>query len=104
MGGIKGIFKCLQMVLALRNNKYIICENAPDQLAGGTWNDAGGNVVCDCPADLDGDGAVGGADLTIILSDWGCIGNDCVGDLDGNGEVNGADLTIILSAWGDCED
>ena len=55
-----------------------------------------------CPADLNGDGAVDGADLTIVLSDWGCAGADCVGDLDGSGEVDGADLTIILSAWGNC--
>ena len=88
----------------------VACENLPDQVVG-DYNDTGENCISvsctrcdDCPADLDGDGAVGGADLTIILSDWGCIGNDCVGDLDGNGEVNGADLTIILSAWGDCED
>ena len=28
---------------------------------------------------------------------------DCLADIDGNGLVNGADLTIILSNWGVCE-
>jgi hypothetical protein len=51
------------------------------------------------PADLNSDGVVNGADLTILLSMWGpCRG--CLADLDGNGFVDGADLTILLSAWG----
>ena len=46
--------------------------------------------------DLDGDGVVGGADLTILLGEWGSC---CVGDLNGDGIVDGADLTILLSCW-----
>lgn len=49
-------------------------------------------------ADLDGDGQVCGADLTILLGNWGTC---CTGDLDGDGTVSGADLTILLAAW-DC--
>ncbi len=49
------------------------------------------------PADLDGDGAVGGADLAILLSAWGGPGP---ADLDGDGVVGGADLAILLGAWG----
>ncbi len=52
-----------------------------------------------CPADLDGDGAVGGADLAIMLGAWGGGG---AADLDGSGSVNGADLAIMLGAWGGC--
>lgn len=48
------------------------------------------------PCDLDGDGVIGGADLTILLGEWGSC---CTGDLDGNGLVDGADLTILLSCW-----
>ena len=66
--------------------------------------DGGGNTICDCPADLDGDGEVGGSDLAQLLANWGCSDEDCVADLDGNGTVNGADLAVILSAWGDCQD
>jgi len=54
-----------------------------------------------CPADLDGDGGVGGADLAAMLGQWGfCPG--CSGDLDGSGAVDGADLAALLAAWGAC--
>jgi hypothetical protein len=49
------------------------------------------------PADLDGDGTVGGADLGILLANWGQGG---LGDLDGDGTVGGGDLGILLAAWG----
>ncbi len=83
-----------------------VCENTPGNLAGGEYVDSGGNTICapPCPTDLDGDGTVDGADLTLVLADWGCSGSDCIGDFDGSGVVNGADLTIFLSAWGDCLD
>lgn len=52
-----------------------------------------------CPADLDGSGTVNGADLSLLLGNWGNAGT---GDLDGNGTVNGADLALLLGAWGAC--
>ena len=57
-----------------------------------------------CPADLTGDGAVGGADLGVLLSEWGDCPDpdDCPADLTGNGSVAGADLGVLLSEWGDC--
>ena len=52
-----------------------------------------------CPADLDGNGSVNGADLGLLLSAWG---SDTY-DVDGNGDgVNGSDLGIMLGAWGGC--
>lgn len=48
------------------------------------------------PSDLNGDGAVDGADLATLLSNWG---NSGVGDIDGSGSVDGADLAALLSAW-----
>ena len=64
------------------------------------------NETCDndddCPADLNGDGEVGGADLTIILSNWGCVDQGCEGDLTGDDLIDGADLTVVLSNWGLC--
>jgi hypothetical protein len=51
-----------------------------------------------CPADLNGDGKVDAADLTILLSSWGGGG----ADLNGDGVTDAADLTILLSAWGGC--
>ena len=55
---------------------------------------------CDCPADLNGDGLVGGPDLSIMLSGWG---SDGVADLDGDGIVAGEDLARLLSSWGICD-
>jgi hypothetical protein len=48
------------------------------------------------PGDLNGDGVVDGADLGLLLSNWGGSG---VGDLTGDGLVDGADLGLLLSAW-----
>jgi plastocyanin len=48
------------------------------------------------PADLNGDGAVNGDDLGIMLGAWGTPGP---GDLNADGTVNGDDLGILLGAW-----
>lgn len=50
----------------------------------------------DDPADLDGDGNVDGADLAVLLGQWGSAGN---ADFDGSGAVDGADLAFLLGAW-----
>jgi alpha-tubulin suppressor-like RCC1 family protein len=52
-----------------------------------------------CPSDLNGDGRVSGADLTVLLSFWGFPGQ---GDLDGNGTVGGSDIGILFGDWGPC--
>ena len=54
--------------------------------------------------DFDGDGVVGGADLSIMLGGWGVCSDptDCIADLTGDGLVNGADLSLLLGAWGLC--
>jgi hypothetical protein len=58
----------------------------------------------DCPADLNGDQAVGAADLATLLSSWGgCSG--CSADIapaSGNNSVDVADLASLLAAWGNC--
>lgn len=53
-----------------------------------------------CPADLNGDGVVNGADLGIMLGAWGTAGG--AADVDGSGTVDGADLGTLLGNWGDC--
>jgi hypothetical protein len=54
-----------------------------------------------CPADLDGDDLVGGADLAALLADWGASGASS--DLNGDGVVDGADLAALLASWGGCQ-
>ncbi|MEC9373093.1 MAG: PQQ-dependent sugar dehydrogenase, partial [Planctomycetota bacterium] len=52
-----------------------------------------------CAADIDGDGAVGAADLAALLGGWGQPGP---ADLDGDGTVTASDLGGLLGAWGPC--
>ena len=52
-----------------------------------------------CLGDLDRNRQVNGADLGILLGQWGQTGS---GDLDGNGIVGGADLGLLLGVWGAC--
>lgn len=53
-----------------------------------------------CPADLDGDGAVGSSDLAILLGSWGMSGG--AADLDEDGVVGSGDLALMLGTWGGC--
>jgi hypothetical protein len=54
-------------------------------------------VLIFADADLDDDLFVGGADLGLLLSQWGGAGT---ADLNCDGIVNGADLGILLGQWG----
>ena len=54
---------------------------------------------CGLPADLNSDRRVNGADLAILLNEWGPCEVSCVADLDGDGVVGGSDLTRLLSQW-----
>jgi len=49
------------------------------------------------PADLNGDGVVNAADLSILLGGWGQPGPT---DIDGDGTTNAADLSVLLGSWG----
>jgi len=48
------------------------------------------------PADLNHDGVVDGADLGILLAQWG---SDGTADLDGSGTVDATDMDLLLAAW-----
>jgi len=56
-------------------------------------------VLPECAnADINCDGLVNGADLALVLGNWGeCA--DCPEDLNDDGVVNGADLAIVLGGW-----
>jgi hypothetical protein len=62
--------------------------------------------ICEGPtcrdADLFRDFNVNGADLGILLSQWGPNTALTVSDINEDGFVNGADLGILLSFWGAC--
>lgn len=48
--------------------------------------------------DLNGDGAIDGADLGILLTQWGFVHSSA--DLNGDGVVDGADLGRLITFWG----
>ena len=55
-----------------------------------------------CPADVDGDGEVSGADISMILLSFGPCGSPCPEDLDQDGFITSADLAMVFMQWGDC--
>jgi len=84
------------------------------QIRAGELDDANANnipdcceqgVACNCPADIDGSGAVNAIDLAIVIGYWGTDGGRQYpqADIDGSGEIDGADLATLLGSWGACE-
>ena len=55
-----------------------------------------------CPGDFDHDAAIGGADIGLLMSNWGPCGSACLYDLNNDGKVSGGDLGLLLSGWGPC--
>lgn len=56
-----------------------------------------------CFADIDGNGAVGPNDLTMLMNSWGpCPGDPCKSDLDESGAVGIFDMLLLLANWGSC--
>jgi len=79
------------------------------QILAGQLADINGNGVpdiCEGPtchdADLFRNGVVNGADLGILLSEWGPAPSGTVSDINRDGQVNGADLGYLLNSWGSC--
>ena len=62
-------------------------------------------ILSGVPADLNGDGIVGPADLAQLLAQWGAcpIKGECIADIapqpEGDGAVGPADLAELLSSW-----
>ncbi|MHC5113661.1 MAG: hypothetical protein ACYTGP_04445 [Planctomycetota bacterium] len=58
-------------------------------------------VIVECPADLNGNGAVDFADILEIIAAWGpCAG--CAEDLDASGDVGFGDILVVIANWGLC--
>ncbi len=79
----------------------------PDEcdIADGTSTDGNNNGIpdeCECLGDLNSDGLVDLADLSIMLSHYGQAGGMAYadGDLDGDGDVDLADLSMLLAHYG----
>ena len=79
------------------------------QILTGQLDDLNSNGIpdiCEGPTcrdvDLFRDFNVNGADLGILLSQWGPNTALTVSDINKDGSVNGADLGLLLSFWGAC--
>jgi hypothetical protein len=79
------------------------------QILSGQLADANGNGIpdiCEGPtcrdADLFRDGTVNGADLGILLAQWGVANANTVSDINHDGRVDGSDLGTLLAFWGPC--
>ena len=82
-----------------------VCGNFPDPISG-DYIDLGKNLFCTgCPGDLNNNGIVDGADISVMLGFWGFsgVGIPVPADLDNDGVVSGGDLAILLSSWGKCD-
>jgi hypothetical protein len=58
--------------------------------------------TCQCIADLFIDYQVNGADLGVLLSQWGSATANTVSDMNHDRKVDGADLGYLLASWGPC--
>jgi hypothetical protein len=73
-----------------------------NQLDTGAPQSGSAYIVELCPADLNADHQVDGADLGILLAFWGPVTVFPAADITGDGIVDGADLGARLAAWGPC--
>ena len=80
-------------------------ESDLEEIFNGAPDVDGDGIPDDCPppcvGDVNGDGAVSGADLGLMIAAWGACGG-CPEDLNGDGTVNGADLGLMIAGWGAC--
>jgi hypothetical protein len=66
------------------------------------YNANGVPDTCECVGDLFPNGTINGADLGILLSEWGPALPTTASDLNRDGSVDGSDLGYLLSRWGPC--
>ncbi len=66
-----------------------------------TWSVLSLSPSC-CVGDLDGNGAVDGADLAGLLGLWGVVPAGTPADINSDHVIDGADLAAMLGGWGGC--
>ncbi len=70
------------------------------EIAAGAADTNANGVLDGCEiarGDFNLDGIVDGADLSLLLSDWGSAGSGS--DMDADGSVGGGDLALLLTQW-----
>ncbi len=77
----------------------IDARNAVGPTTGAIWSFT--TIPPNCPGDANGDGNVNGADLSVVLGNFGTkVTPGSSGDFNNDGFVNGADLSVLLGAFG----
>lgn len=94
-GGIRNIIGSQPVVFT----GTTLCDNEPDEIIG-PFVDNGGNTLCVCPADINGNGIVEIDDILIIVAQWGTSGPQ--GDINQDGIVDIADLLEAIGTFGPC--
>ena len=92
----------LQFLAACGTDYYIrVAGEIASRAGSATLSVTASGPICPafCPSDLNRDGTVSGADLGLLLGNWGLFGQ---GDLDLDGTIGGSDLGLLLGAWGNC--
>ena len=97
-GGVRHHGRQHALVLA---GSTVVCPNVVRNVDG-AYLIEGAATVCDCLADVTGDGSVNGGDLGVVLNAWGVADDAGTGDVNHDGVVDGADLAALLSSWGGC--
>jgi hypothetical protein len=99
--GAGGLMITGRMQSCIVDEGTILCENLPREVEGAFFI-SGTPTICDCLADLNGDGLVSGGDLGLLLNAWGLTAPTGAGDVNHDGQVDGADLALMLNSWGPC--
>jgi len=93
--GLNNIF---QWVLATNGDAQASVTNSGGAIGNpGSYPDPTPSI----PGDANGDGVINGADLAVVLGNWGeCkVSCPCAGDLTSDGVVDGSDLAQVLGNW-----
>ncbi len=101
LNGAGGLMITGRMQSCIVDDGTVLCENLPRNVEGAFFI-AGSPTICDCLADLNGDGVVSGGDLGLLLNAWGPTAPSGAGDVNHDGLVDGADLALMLNSWGFC--
>jgi len=101
LNGAGGLMITGRMQSCIVDEGTVLCENLPRNVEGAFFI-AGSPTICDCLADLNGDGVVSGGDLGLLLNAWGPTAPSGAGDVNHDGLVDGADLALMLNSWGFC--
>jgi hypothetical protein len=93
--------------LLLDRTRDCNANGTPDaiEVATGSASDVDEDGIpdsCQCRADLFVDGFVNGADLGVLLAQWGASSTIRPSDFNRDGFVNGDDLGFLLGRWGAC--